>query len=222
MEPPGRLYPGVPPARKSRVSGDGEAGAEEVGGSGCRERVGVGTGENKKYPFGETMNDQCAFEILVYRLSPEERDKEREKIKVAKWGDSPFGRWENGSTEQPAELRTMIETSFAVSYDGRSWKYNDVIGYIAIFADKFQIKGEHWMVEGRIREDMKKRVIRHHDKVFKIWVTPADTAESLQERIKIRLHALKLEWPFKGRYIDTNTFDLISPFIDWKKLTDSL
>jgi hypothetical protein len=166
------------------------------------------------------MTQRSIFEILIYRLSPEKREIEI-KNKKAIIVDDSLKRWGTDASEKK-EVRMMAEKSFALSFDGRPWKYNNVIGCIEISVDKLQITGKYWLVDGRIQSNMKDRVVRYHDKVMEIWITESDTSQSIQKKISIDLSEMKLKWPFVGRYVDTSAFDTLSLFIDWKKLTESI
>ena len=166
------------------------------------------------------MNQKNVFEILIYRLSPEKRIKEIKNIKATTI-EEPLKEW-GANTPEQKEVRIMVERSFAMSFDGRPWKYNHIIGYIEISVDKFQITGKYWMVDGRVQSNMKNRVLRYRDKIIEIWVTASDTSQSLHEKISTDLDEIKTKWPFEGRYIATSAFDTLSPFIDWKRLTESV
>jgi len=65
---------------------------------------------------------------------------------------------------------------------------------------------------------MKKRIFCYRDKVFEFWILQAYTSNHIYARIEEELTKLGSKKPFKGRYIDMETFRNLGPFVDWKLL----
>lgn len=172
------------------------------------------------------MKSNRVFDILVYRLSPEARLKEVEKLKddsinpetVYKGLKKQFF-WDSLGEEQQKFTKEKWERTFYNSKEARGWLYNDVVGYITIFANLNQIKAEYWFIEGRILRDMKNRIFCYRDKVFEFWVLHTHSSKHIYKRIEKELLKLELREPFRGRYIDMETFQNIGPVVDWKVLT---
>ena len=176
------------------------------------------------------MRGTRVFDILVYRLSPKERTREFEKLRkestnpegVYKGWQDNFGErfWASLSNEQQKELKEYWEKNFFFSQEARGFLYNDVVGYLVIFINSDQISAHYWLVEGKIRRDMKSRIFRYHYKVFEFWVSREYSSGEIFKRIEGELSKLKSEWPFKGRYLDMEIFSNTGPLVDWKKLID--
>ena len=145
------------------------------------------------YPI---MPNREVFEIPIYRVSPE-----------AFW----------------KEIIEMWERSFLKSDEARGWKYNEIIGYISIRADLNQIKAEYWFIDAKvIRRDIRRKVFKHINKAFEVWVRKPDTSNDIYEKVRNYLSDLLGRKPFKGRYIDLEAFNNLGPHVNWKELTKGI
>jgi len=171
------------------------------------------------------MNGSIIFEIPVYRLSPSAHERETNKLlKEYTTPDKKFlvdtGVWDSLSDAQKREQIESWRAFFYRSRDSRIWRYNDIIGYIILFANPNQIKAEYfWIDAKRISRELVNKIFRYRDKAFELWVDDQDTSESISKGIRDKLVRLSKEPRFKGRHIDSETFDNISPFVDWKSIT---
>lgn len=171
------------------------------------------------------MNGKRVFDIFVYRLSPVEHSGEVRRLRrdnvdpAIVYQDIGNSFWKSLSAAQQINAIEKWGRSFDQSSEARCWLYNDVIGYIALFADHDQVKAEYWFIEGRIQRMMKNRVFRYHDKVLEIWFSQNDSSHAIYKKIENGLVSLTTIKPFKNRYIDLEIFHNIGLNIDWKSLT---
>lgn len=166
------------------------------------------------------MRSHYIFEILIYRLSPDDRVREKEKAWQKHHPSSFFlpDSWDEFPHEKKKEIIQSARRKFDAGFRARGWKYNDVIGYVSIFASRMQVKADYWYTEGRIRNDMKKRALQFGGKAFEILLNSQDTRESIRQKILGSLINLGREEPFRNSYIDIDAFERISPFVEWEKL----
>ena len=124
--------------------------------------------------------------------------------------------------EKSKELVEHFEKSFLRSQEARIWKYNEIIGYISIRSGLNQIKAEYWFINAkRIGRRTVRKIYEYRDKAFEIWVKSQDTSIDIFNEIREKLLYLKKRRPFKGRYIDLESFDNIGPYLDWKEFVKS-
>jgi hypothetical protein len=174
------------------------------------------------------MNGRKVIDIPVYRLSPEQRSIELSKIKndrtnplivYKEWGiESNQFFWNHLTEQQQLDSIENWSRDFDYSDEARGWQFNDVIGYISIFVDKDQVKAEYWFMRGTIRREMRNRVFQYRGSAFEIWVLYNDTSDDIYKQILRDLERLKTKKPFKGRYIDMESFQVLGEYINWLDL----
>jgi hypothetical protein len=83
-----------------------------------------------------------------------------------------------------------------------------------------QMRGEYWFVNvKRIDREMNKRKFEYGGKAFELSFFPGeDSSLEIFQQTYIAIDRLKTEKPFKGRYIDSEAFENIGKFINWRSI----
>jgi len=164
------------------------------------------------------------FEIPIYRLSPDEYDRETERLRRAvEEPDKPLvatGLWPSLSDAERATLVRQWQDSFARSDDAKVWLFNDIVGYICLFATPGQIKAEYWYIDAkRLRRDSSHKIFKYTDKLFEIHVLSSDTnADIFAKLLKGFSQANQVERLLK-RHLDLEVFHTTGMVVDWRALT---
>lgn len=165
------------------------------------------------------MRAKYFYDVQVYRLSRERyyRDMD-EYIKKHMYSGIPshIKMMEDFYRKEPTRKREA-EDRLRKSYGG-AWEYNEIIGYIRLYFLGTQIRGEYWGVNS-------KRVVRTRKKIleFKTWKLASEIdlhrePDSFSIFSKIMEYLGKCQKELKGRYIGTDNFKAIGPYVDWKSL----
>lgn len=70
----------------------------------------------------------------------------------------------------------------------------------------------------KIRRDLKNKKLYYIGKAFELLVYKSLSSDEIFNKIREEFGNLKSEWPIKGRFLDTELFELIGRFIDWRRL----
>ena len=99
------------------------------------------------------------------------------------------------------------------------WRYNQVVGWVHTFVLGEQIRGDLWMVEAkRFGRRMKLKKFRQLGKAFEMLTFRDQSNEELARRIRNRLLQVAEDLGRKKFILDTEAFDNLSPYVDWRKL----
>lgn len=158
--------------------------------------------------------DKYFFEIPVYRKSIDVFHKELD-IEKEKYSNYP-----------DPETKKIMEHDWDRRHF-RCWKYNDVIGWMRLYFDWYQvIKWYYFQVDAKrmMKWIVKKRFVFQTHKIIELWLPDYEklTNKDIFESLQIELERLS-KVDFKKRYIDLEVFQNIWPYIDWKKfMNDNL
>jgi hypothetical protein len=134
------------------------------------------------------------FEIAVYRCSP--------------------GTYYSRDLPRLAERYRWLrpEPSFFLGY-------NQVVGWLQVFALPQLLKGYLWWTTAR-RVPIRPRMDFQPDpeKVWELQCWNHQSSDEVFRQIRAEITALKRSHPIRGRYIDTEAFDTLGPFVDWRTL----
>lgn len=159
------------------------------------------------------MSEMYFLDIPIYRCTSERhaQEMEDEKQRLLNLGllyDDEI------PESYVAGVQRLFESS--VWYP---WRYNEIIGWIRLFALGFQIRGEYWFIRAkRIRRDLRRKRVYYSGKTFEHSFHPDESAAKIYEEICRELERLQDERPFKGRHLDLDTFRTIGSFIKWRQL----
>ena len=144
------------------------------------------------------------FDLPVYRIPRERYYEERETFLD-----------KHSSSKGDSAIRDHLQRVY-----GGPWEFNEIIGYIKLHFLGSQIRGEYFAVR-------RKRIVRTRRKLleFQTWklapeisVNP-ESSVTILESIYSYIGACRKEIP--RRYIDTEMFDALAPFVNWKALYDT-
>lgn len=153
------------------------------------------------------MNFDCVklFEIPIYRCSPEEYIKE-EAI-----------RKERASL---IHKRLYPESDFNyVSW--RGYRYNEVIGWVVIFAYERRVRAEYWFILQKVRKGLIRKQFEGKGKLFQFQLRIKDslpTSREIFEELRDMFLTVSKEWPFAKYYFDFECFDNIGSRLNWRDL----
>jgi len=159
------------------------------------------------------MSEKYFFDIPIYRCTIERhaQEMENEKQRFLNLG-LPY------DDDIPESYVSGVEKRFEGSI-WYPWRYNEIIGWIRLYAFGFQIGGEYWFIRAkRIRRDLRRKRIYFSGKAFEHSFHPYESAAKIYGEICFELGRLQDERPFQGRYLDLDTFRRIGPFIKWRHL----
>ncbi len=171
------------------------------------------------------MIEKLIFEIPIYRVSPEKYAEETNKLlqkqtQPDKAWHIDSGLWESISDDEKRKWQNRWERSFYQSFEGRNWQYNDLVGFIGLFAGKLQIKAEYWFIDAkRVSRGLTKRRFVYRDKLFEVWVQEDNSSQIIQGKIRSELTGLGSHFRLKNRYIDLEAFDNVASYINWRLIT---
>lgn len=108
------------------------------------------------------------------------------------------------------------------SYGG-AWDFNQIVGWIRLYAEPSHIGAHLWWVQG-------KKLQRRMSKTFYLMTTsnflatyfyPEDDSNKIFNDTLADIKWLSKESLFKGRHIDLEPFTRIGTFVDWRGLLNS-
>ncbi|MEK4006399.1 hypothetical protein [Paenibacillus sp. FSL H3-0333] len=145
------------------------------------------------------------FEIPVYRISRSAFKKETDTIIDKVIWDKEIG---DGCKR---ELYKIYKYPYL---------YNEVTGWIRVFIDSIQIRGEYYFIQSRnVRRGFKKDY-RYVGKAFEMGVFKDEDSPEIYSNVLKRLKSLASEPPFTRRVIDLESFENLGQYINWRKLID--
>lgn len=167
-------------------------------------------------PRRESQSGYPIFEIAIYRKSPGELEKDlnsafEKKIQRA----DPYSPRTNSDHQNPAFQ--FLKDKFWKEH-GEPYPYNQVIGWVVLFARRDQILIKCYKVNAKSLT----RYCRRHPfepvMCFSIPLGGNETAKEIVALIVEELRVLPTERPFKNGYVDTKAFMRLAPYINWKRL----
>lgn len=160
------------------------------------------------------MYGKPIFEIAIYRKSPNDLAKDLEKT------------YQNELLAiNPYTDLTNYKEHAAFNYfwerHGQPYPYNQIIGWIILWARNDSILGEFYKVKAKkLTHNCRNYPFEWLGKAFDFPVFDSDTDHDIIKKIKIELKDLSKNGSFKGRFIDTQAFDNLAPYINWRRLID--
>lgn len=150
-------------------------------------------------------NDIQVFEIPVYRITKSDFDEETDKLVRDAIGDNDVD--EDG--------RRGIRNIYTYPYH-----YNEVVGWIRIFIDSIQVRGEYYFVAAKSIKRGFKKDYKRIGRAFEMATFKDEGSHEIYLNILKRLETLKNDRLFKSRFIDLESFENVGKYIDWRTLID--
>jgi hypothetical protein len=159
------------------------------------------------------------FEIPIYRVGPEtfkdELQKELDRI------CNPLTLFENlfpkNAKDKYEAHRHKLELHI-----GYLWKFNEIIGWVLLNIDGGIFSGELFYKEGKRITKGSKSKINYRGEGFRFDIIEQMSDLDIYSRIVIELKGLAKKSDTKGRYIDTNRFETVGKYINWRKMFEDL
>lgn len=97
------------------------------------------------------------------------------------------------------------------------WRFNEIVGYITLYRFGSQLRGDLWLVRGKITKRMAKKRFFYYGKFFEksFHSMEKDVTQMIVETI---IKYAEESESLKNRFFDFEEFKRISPFIDWNNL----
>ncbi|MEX0752567.1 MAG: hypothetical protein WD073_06540 [Xanthobacteraceae bacterium] len=159
------------------------------------------------------------FDVPVYRLAENEYYSKRQRYieDVLFPANDPYRDALLEIERKDPNANIGFREHLARVYGG-CWRYNEIIGYIRLHFLGSQIRGEYFSVR-------KKRIVRTRNKTleYRTWkIAPEidipDGASSTEIFKLIMEYVEDCRKELKGRYIDVELLQTLSPWIDWRGL----
>lgn len=157
------------------------------------------------------------FEIAVYRKSPPALEKEYDCV-FEKWIQRCDPYHPLSSTGRETQEFKDRQNHFWEKH-GEPYPYNQVIGWVVLFAKRDQILAEYYKSTAKnLTRNCRRHRVKGHGRCFAIPLAGNETAKKIVTDIVGELRLLSTDGPFKGRYVDAKAFMRLAPCINWKKL----
>ena len=172
------------------------------------------------------MKDYYIFDIPVYVCEKVKYYAEMDKYRENHFKELQVRR---DLADLPREMsRTdMIDEEQCVRSEfGGPWNFNNVIGWIRLYATTSTIGGNLWRVEGkRLRRKMKSKSFWEvgGSNILPTFFAPNVESKQIYSETLQAIKDISKENNFlKKRSVDLENFRNLGPFIDWRKLMDSV
>ncbi|HEY0244977.1 MAG TPA: hypothetical protein VGC01_05395 [Mucilaginibacter sp.] len=162
------------------------------------------------------------FEIPVYRVSPTVFEKElnakADKYMLA----NPLSSYEQYHDKKTAKDKFDALRQWYKSHVGYPWKFNEIIGYVLLNIDRDIFSGELFLNEKkRIFQNSSGKIV-YKTEAFRFDVIHSMTNKEIFHKILSELQSLNTKDNTRGRFIDTNRFETIGKFVNWRSLFTEL
>lgn len=145
------------------------------------------------------------IEIPVYRITRIAFRKETDRLVNSAVGD----------IDVSEDIRQSIRNNYNYPY-----LYNEVVGWIRVFVDSIQIRGEYYFIRTKkVRRGFKKDY-KFGGKAFEMATFKSQDSNEIYVSVLKKLKTLALERPFTRRAIDLESFQNIGQYLDWRRLID--
>jgi hypothetical protein len=169
------------------------------------------------------LGDKYVFEVGIYRQTEAafEAKFERDLAKhIAEIEAAPMP----SPVPPSSELQEKMKFAFRHKYPC-PWRYNELVGFIRVYVLDDQIRGEKWVIDsmehGKRYDRRAKKVFRCRHDAFTMLIFEHQDNEALGR--EIRRHLIEAGKEVReGAFADTEAFDNLSPFIDWRGLIGSV
>lgn len=172
------------------------------------------------------MEDHYIFDVPVYLCRRDEYEHDMSKKEKEHFQDLYKLRQFCDIYDDMSREDTEREKHSARSSLGGPWYFNQIVGWIRLYADVNYIGGHIWWVSAnQLRRRMKYKTF-YQNTFGNIFSTSALGENADSETIYCEtLRAIKDYWVdshlLKNRFVDLELFVNIGPFINWRKLLDS-
>ncbi len=168
------------------------------------------------------MNETFIFDVPIYRTSRASYNEDQESY-IDEWlyDHSGLSRAEMEDYYRTHPNQKILKSDYYWRQYGGPWRFNNIIGYIRLYLDGYQVWGQLWYVYVKkvVRKPRHKILIcKNAGLGFGI---PVDipTKSSNGEIFDLVMKYLDSVRPrFKKRFIDSSLLETVGPYVDWKSL----
>jgi hypothetical protein len=168
------------------------------------------------------------FEIPIYRVSQEHYGREVEMDKEKSLGyirDKCMGVGLSMEVVEKSEAYQQAKNNFDREHGMHLWRYNQAIGWLRLFtSDRCHIRADYYWVDAeRITKNLKAKHFRYcfDVKTFELDVSSATSSPDIYRVLQQHIEELKGQKPFRNYFLDTEMFQNLGPYIDWRALLDA-
>jgi hypothetical protein len=162
------------------------------------------------------------LELPVYRCTEEQYSKEQEDKFDGEVKYTQDLYRSHGGVTIPY-LRKKDRDNFRtgwLSRNGCLWEFNQIVGWIRLYAWTGNIAAYSFFVRQRITKNMcHKQFSLDRGKYLEMRVFANQSNLMILEELKNRVHTNGQSPRMRRRYIDTGVLDVVGPYIDWLALT---
>lgn len=158
--------------------------------------------------MGKTVarTGKILFELPIYRVSREVHSKEFQKYRKKYRQSSP-----------DPKVEEMLNMNLKKEFGG-DWEYNEIVGYLEFYIICDQIRCAYYQGFDKIaRKNGNKSFKIYDDTMTKTTLKNSYNNITIIEKIEEMIEHCKSLPMFKSRYINTEIFDTLVQFIDWKE-----
>ncbi len=159
------------------------------------------------------------FEIPIYRIDPDAFINELQKYldKTCQ----PITSFEEYFPKNAKEMYDSHRYQYEL-HIGYPWKFNEIIGWVLLNIDREIFSGELFYKKGKRIYKGSKSKITYRGEAFRFNIEDGITDLEIYSRIILKLKGLSKKSITRGRYIDTNRFETVGKFVNWKKLFEDI
>ncbi len=155
--------------------------------------------------------DQYFLDLPIYRLSLDQHTAElkAEKKKTL----APLRKHKKSAPESYAHADAWFDR-----YSWYPWRYNEIIGWLRLYALGTQIRGELWGVKAkRITRKMRKKFF-YVGKAFEVSFRNDDSDARIAREVAKKLKEFSRESSMRKRTLDLECFHTVAPALYWRLL----
>jgi hypothetical protein len=159
------------------------------------------------------------FEIPVYRCAKEAYYTEMH-AKTVEHMEALQSK--TGITREIAPDSFRSNEEFFWARFGGPWDFNEVVGWVRLYAEPSSIGAQLWWVNKRIQRRMRKVFrLTSESNILGTDFSPKDDSRTIFTKTLAQIESLGTQKPLKGRHLDLRAFRDIGPFVDWRALLDA-
>ncbi len=166
------------------------------------------------------MIETFIFDVPIYRVEEASYYADQESYVDARLYEHPeLSRSEREVwyREHP-DLKTRDSDYHWREYGG-PWRFNDVVGYLRLYLNGYQVRGQLWYVNVKriLRKPRHKRLFCKNTRFgIPVDISPQSSNREIFNQIIQYLDSVRPR--FKNRFIDSALLETVGPYVDWKSL----
>jgi hypothetical protein len=159
------------------------------------------------------------YTLPIYRVPYKKWCQEKDtyiNTRLEEIFDTKSGWVERPTSDHIKKVTEDINSRYFLKYG--PWKFNEIIGYIELYAYFNQIHGEHYCVEGKLYKGTKNPIRYQHCTVTYKEIITNHSNQEIYKFILIYINRCKKA--LKNRFLDDSEFIRIGPYMNWIKIIE--